>query len=112
MICYLSGKISGFTEKEYTDNFYFADLELSKQHSYLYSVSKIINPLDIKPLFGIKRWLFYMIADLWQLRKCTHIAMQPNWIDSKGAWLEYGFAKFIFKQQIIFLWATSPKYPK
>ena len=85
---YLSGKISGLSENEYKDNFYYADLELSKQHSHLYSVSEIINPLDITPLFGIKRWFFFMWSDLKALRKCTYIAMMPNWIDSRGACIE------------------------
>lgn len=102
MICYLSGKISGLTEKEYTKNFNDAAHETWVKYPDLYYVN-IINPIKIKPFLGIKHWLFYMIADLWQLRKCTHIAMQKNWIDSKGAWLEYGYAKFIFKQTIIFL---------
>lgn len=99
MICYLSGKISGLTVEEYIRNFDFAKYHIEAD----YEPEEIINPIDIKPFLGIKRWLFYMIADLWQLSKCTHIAMQKNWVDSKGAWLEYGYAKFILKIPVIFL---------
>ena len=64
---------------------------------------KTVNPFSIEPLFGIKSWLFFMIADLWQLRKCTHIAMQPNWSDSRGAVIEYYYAKFILKLEVVWL---------
>lgn len=105
MICYISGRISGLTEHEYLRNFTLAERHIYwlKDFEGKRDLIKIINPLKIKPLFGIKKYWFYMVADLWQLRKCTHIAMQKNWIDSKGAIIEYFFSKFIFKQQIIFL---------
>lgn len=105
MKIYISGKISGLTEKEYVKNFTLAERHIYwlKDFEGKRDLIKIINPLKIKPLFGIKKWFFYMVADIWQLRKCTHIAAQKNWIDSKGAFIEIFFAKFIFKQQIIFL---------
>ena len=105
MKIYLSGKISGLTEAEYTENFKKAWCKIIElfpiveKHYY----SMVVNPLEIKPLFGIKKWFFYIVADMWQLRKCSHIAMQPNWIESKGAWLEYGYAKFILKLKVIYL---------
>jgi len=105
MKIYISGKISGLSEEEYTDNFEKVKLNLWET-DFCFSIrrySHIISPLDIKPFLGIKSWLFYMIADIWQLRKCNHIAMQKNWTDSKGAVIEYFFAKWIFKQQIIWL---------
>lgn len=58
MKIYISGKISGISEKEYTENFYFADLELSKQYSGLYKISSVINPLDMKVHTKIKGYLF------------------------------------------------------
>jgi hypothetical protein len=94
---YISGKISGLDIYTVNQNFFMASFYVAKYKA------KIINPLEIRPLFGIKKWLFYMIADIWQLRKCTHIAMQKNWIDSKGAVIEYFLAKFIFKLEIIFI---------
>jgi len=102
MKIYLSGKISGLTEAEYKQNFkaaYSKLFELKIVDCSLY----VVNPLDIKPLFGIKRWVFFMVADLWQLRKCSHIAIQKNWIYSRGAMIEVYCAKFIFKQEIIWL---------
>lgn len=103
MKIYISGKISGISEKEYTENFYFADLELSKQYSGLYKISSVINPLDIKPFLGIKSWTCYMINDLRALRKCTHIALMYNWKDSKGACIEHFVGKFILKLKVIYL---------
>ena len=63
----------------------------------------IINPLNIKPFLGLKNWLCYMINDIRELRKCNVIAMQPNWMYSKGAVIEYFIAKFILKIKVIFL---------
>ena len=104
MKCYLSGKISGLEKREYEMNFEKAEHDLYYKYYELFEdFSDIVNPLDIKPLFGIKRWLFFMAADLWELRKCTHIAMQPNWIESKGAVIEYFYAKYILKLKVIFL---------
>ena len=103
MKIYISGKISGLSEKEYKYNFYLADLEVSEQYSWIYKDAKIINPINIKPFLGIRCWLCYMITDLYALRKCTHIAMQRNWIDSRGACVEYFIAKFIFKLDVVFL---------
>ena len=102
MKVYISGKISGLTEAEYKKNFYEAYSKLFELKIVDYS-GNIVNPLDIKPLFGVKCWLCYMINDIRKQRKCTHSAFQKNWIDSKGAVIEYLFAKFIFKQEIIFL---------
>jgi hypothetical protein len=101
MKIYISGKISGLSEKEYNDNFYFAHLELYREHSALYKKSKIVNPLGIRPLFGIKKWLFFMITDLIALKNCSHIALQSNWEDSKGAFIEHFFSKYVFKHKII-----------
>ena len=96
---YVSGKISGIKIENAKQNFHFACKEVQKFHG----ADFVINPLDIQPLFGIRLWLFFMIADLWKLRKCTHIAMQKNWIDSKGCHWEHYFAKFIFKIKVIYL---------
>jgi len=98
MKIYISGKISGLSEKEYTYNFWEASDIVDHKYG-----SDRINPLQIKPFLGVKCWICYMITDLHALHKCTHIAMQNNWIDSKGSVIEYFFAKFIFKLQIIWL---------
>ena len=101
MKIYISGKISGLEKTEYEMNFEKAEFDIFYKY---FDYSKIIiNPLDLKPFLGIKNWWCYMITDLYNLRKCTHIAMQNNWTDSKGAVIEYFFAKFIFKLQVIWL---------
>jgi hypothetical protein len=101
MKIYISGKITGLTVENYTNNFYKAEETLR----YMENFKKIyiVNPVHIKPLFGVKSWFFYMCTDLLELRKCNHIAIQPNWMDSKGAFLEVFFAKFIFNHKIIWL---------
>ena len=98
MKIYISGKISGLSEKEYKYNFFECQDIINHKYG-----REWINPLDIKPFLGVKCWFCYMIMDLLALRKCTHIAMQRNWIDSKGSVIEYFFAKFIFKIKIIWL---------
>ena len=105
MKIYISGKISGLKTIEYEWNYYKAEIECHclKQFEGKRDLMKTISPLKIKPLFGIKRWTFFMISDLIALRKCTHIAMQQNWTDSRGAVIEYFFAKFIFKLEVIML---------
>jgi len=101
MKIYISGKISGLSEKEYSKKFRDAKRFINREYDTPWDIT--INPLDLKPFLGIKSWLCYMITDLYHLRKCSHIAMQKNWTDSKGAVIEYFFAKFIFKLQVIWL---------
>ena len=98
MKIYISGQISGLTEAEYKENFKNAAYDVYKLYPIItgHYFNPVVNPLEIYPLFGIKKWLFYMIADLWQLRKCTHIALMSNWKDSKGACIEHFIGKFIF----------------
>ena len=99
MRIYISGKISGLHEDDYYCNFGMAGEALYK----LYPEADIESPLGIKPFLGVKKWLFFMISDLLELRKCTHIALQSNWVESRGAVIEYFFAKFIFRIEVFFL---------
>lgn len=94
---YISGKITGLSVLEYTQNFNIAESSVSGRYI------KTISPIRINPLFGIKCWICYMLPCLYYQRKCTHSAFQKNWTESKGGVIEYFFAKFIFKQTIIFL---------
>ena len=109
MKIYLSGKISGLTEAEYKENFKNAALRVYLNFDRnVHNIEglmwrDIINPTKVKPLFGIYYWFFHMVADIYAQSKCTHSAFQKNWVDSRGAVIEYFFAKFIFKQQIIWL---------
>ncbi len=101
MKIYLSGKISDLDKDEYEFQFKMARQRVFQETDCF--LEDIVNPLDLKPFLGIKCWLCYMITDLYYLRKCTHIAMQKNWIDSRGAHLEHYFAKFILKLKVIYL---------
>lgn len=96
---YISGKISGLPIELVNLNFNCSCDEVLKQHE----ADFVVNPLDIKPFLGVKCWLCYMISDIVAQSKCTHTAFMYNWLYSKGAVIEYFFAKFIFKHQIIFL---------
>ena len=96
---YVSGQISGLKIEYAKQNFHFACKEVSKYHE----ADFVVNPFDITPFLGIKCWSCYMITDLYHLSKCTSIAMQKNWIDSKGCHWEHYFAKFIFKIKVIYL---------
>ena len=96
---YISGKISGLPIERVNLKFH-CDCDEVLKH---YEADFIVNPLDIKPFLGIKSWLCYMINDIRAQSKCTHTAFSYDWLDSKGAVIEYFFAKFIFKHQIIFL---------
>lgn len=96
---YLSGKISGLHPEDARQNFLFAERELRTYHQ----TDNIINPFSIRPFLGIKSWLFYMISDIREQSTCTHSAFMYNWLESRGAVIEYFFARFIFKHYIIFL---------
>jgi len=125
MKIYISGQITGLEKIEYENNFRDAKRFINMAYSAPWDIT--VSPLDITPFLGnCKRtitvlnysgeykvkhwsefykenWLNYMINDIRSLRKCTHIAMHPNWIESRGAVIEYFLAKFIFKQKIIWL---------
>ena len=96
---YISGKISGLHPEDARQNFLFAERELRTYHQ----TDNIINPFRIRPFLGIKSWLFYMISDIREQSTCTHSAFMFNWLESRGAVIEYFFARFIFKHHIIFL---------
>ena len=98
---YISGQITGLERDKYTFLFRMAIKRVFQETDCF--LEEIINPFDLKPFLGIKSWLCYMITDVHYLRKCTHIAMQKNWIHSKGAIIEYFIAKFILKLDVIWL---------
>ena len=95
---YISGKISGLTEREYRQNFDDAQFVLFRMNcGFIF-----VNPCNIKPLLGIKSYWCYMEADIWALLFCSHVAFQKNWIDSKGARIEMLVA-ILFNKKIIML---------
>ena len=91
LIVYISGRISGLDIKEVTESF--------KSCAMLIKVSGHIpiNPLNIKPLFGIKNYWCHMLADIWELLWCDTVWLQPNWKESRGARIEHFIAKLISK---------------
>lgn len=97
---YLSGAISGLEKSVYETNFWNATVDVLKMK--LCSYLDIINPLDIKPLFGIHLWFFFMCSDLFYLIGCTHVAFQKNCIYSRGARIEMIVA-ILFNKKIIML---------
>jgi hypothetical protein len=96
---YISGKISGLDPIVYKRNFANAKSALLSQENT--KTFRVFSPIDIRPVFGIKKYWFYMIADLYTLFfKCDTIYMLPNWKDSKGAKIELFFALLTFKKII------------
>ena len=96
---YLAGKISGLYIEKTRQNFMFAERELRTYHT----PNEVVNPFNIRPFLGIRSWICYMITDIRELSTCTHAAFMFNWRESRGAVIEYFFARFIFKQEIIWL---------
>ncbi len=94
---YISGQITGLKLEESKANFdaAFDMLALYWPHA------DIVNPFDIKPFLGIKKWLFYMITDVLQLRKCNTIYMLKSWEKSRGACIEHLIA-LSYKKTIIY----------
>lgn len=97
---YLSGKISGLEKFQYEANFLTASTQILRMQ--ICSLLDIVNPLEIKPLFGIRKWFFFMCSDLYYLVGCSHAAFQKNWIDSRGARIEMIVA-LITNKKIIML---------
>lgn len=100
MKIYISGQITNLSKQTYILNFENAESWILENYgSDAFRLA--VNPLNIKPLFGIKKWLFFMWSDIRELRKCDAIALQPNWMQSKGAFIEHFYARFFLKIEII-----------
>jgi hypothetical protein len=95
---YLSGKIGGLETFDSYLNFEIAKWALLAKHRP--ANITVINPLDIKPLFGIKQYWFFMITDIIALLKCDTVYFLSNWTDSRGAKIEMRIA-LLFKKRII-----------
>ena len=96
---YLSGQISNLPEEQVKGNFTYAALEVMFMQP---DEVDVISPLNIKPLFGIHSYWCHMAADIYHELKCTHVAFQKNWIDSRGARIEMIVA-LITNKKIIML---------
>lgn len=81
---YISGKITGTTD--YIQRFERAEKALS---NYI-----VINPAKVNAQLPIETtWNEYMQMSMAMLKMCNAIYMLKGWEDSKGANLEYEFAR-------------------
>jgi hypothetical protein len=94
---YISGKITGLDKAVYERNFARA-AELIRAAG-----KEPVNPVEIElvncggvEVCGgegeIHHWRCYMKHDLIALLNCDSIVVLPNWLDSKGACLEFKLA--------------------
>lgn len=85
---YISGKISGLSEKEYKNNFNSAEL-------YLTGLGyDVVNPVS-EVTIPNGTWKDYMRRDLKLLLDCDYIYLLDNWTESTGAKIEYSLARDI-----------------
>lgn len=87
---YVSGKITGLDEMEYTGNFMFICSRVRKMGFIA------VSPLNLPKR---KTWIGYMVQDLFELLLCRSVYFQDNFRDSRGAMLEYRFACLTFKKR-------------
>ena len=90
-IVYLSGKMTGLAESEYTENFRNAEM------FYRACGYEVVNPCNLSDIV-LKRkpdasYEDFMAEDLRALRSCTHIALLEGWENSPGARREKAEAK-------------------
>ena len=94
MRVYISGKITDLSVYARKFNFMNAEFLLMSEHDI--PKNKIVNPLNIPPFLWIDCWLCYMISDLFvMIFFCNCIALQPNWMYSRGARIEKRIAYFL-----------------
>lgn len=85
MKIYISGKISGLPPQEARQR--FADAaDLLKAIGF-----EAVNPLN-NGLANNATWKDHMVADIRMLLDCEAIYMMDNWIESRGASIEYDIA--------------------
>ena len=90
--CYISGRIAGLSVEEYTANFEYAASILTL------AGFRAISPLSIPHISN--NWYIRMAFDLAVLTFCDCIYMLDNCRDSRGAMIEYKWAKFLRKEVI------------
>ena len=90
MKVFISGKISG-------EEYYVAYGKFANAERVLASMGyEVVNPMKI-----CKRdwsWVRCMIKCLWAIMWCDKIYQLPDWKESKGARIEYKWAKLLRKR--------------
>lgn len=99
MKIYISGKITGLPTDEAKAKFWHAARWVERMHQTETNVHTI-DPFDIKPLLGIKKYWCFMAADIWKLIRCDAAYFMQNWKESRGARIERKICEF-FKIRII-----------
>jgi hypothetical protein len=92
--CYISGKITGLQEEQYKANFEQAAREV-RALGY-----QPISPVDLPHIHG-HTWEEYMRESLVAMLGCSHIYVQKNCYESKGAIVEVELAERL-KMTIIY----------
>lgn len=81
---YISGKITGLSEKEWTENFEAAEKALTE------AGYRVINPAKVQADLDYSE---YLTIDIILLGRCDAIFMIDNWQDSNGAKAERATAE-------------------
>ena len=81
---YISGKITGLSEKEWTENFEAVEKALTD------AGYRVINPAKVKVDLDYQE---YLTIDIILLGRCDAIYMLDNWQDSNGAKVERATAE-------------------
>lgn len=87
---FISGKVSGL--EYYTAYAQFANAERILQQMGYHP----INPMRLCKKHW--SWLRCMIVCLWRIALCSKFHQLPNWEDSRGARIEYKWAKLLRKR--------------
>lgn len=90
MRIYISGKITGLPQDEARQKFADAQALLDRIGF------EAVNPME-KGLPADATWEQHMVKDFELLLSCDAIYMMDNWIDSKGAQIEYDVANRLGK---------------
>lgn len=89
--CYNAGKITGLS--------YLGALAKFRKFDELIMLKTGMNPVNpmihgLKPKYP---WLVHMVYDLHLMLRCDAVFFQPDWIESRGAKIEFQVAKLIGK---------------
>ncbi len=89
--CYNAGKISGLPYIKAYTKFGKADRWIEAR-----CCMNAVNPM-IHGLKPSRPWWMHLIYDLWLLSRCQAVALQQDWMESRGARIEYRVARFLRK---------------